>query len=254
MNLNRNVVLGLIFGGAALFSGCGPKYPKCENDEHCKEKGEFCVNALCQQCRDNSHCSGPGMMCASGKCDRKPGYCDDSVACPGNQKCRENDCGPECLASDECGAGKMCQSGGCVAKPECGEGADNPMCPPAQDCQSGRCQCKVVSCNMSDPVYFDFDEYALRSDQKAKLDGVASCLKNNSLSADVEGHADERGTEEYNLALGQKRADGAKKYLVNLGVKGDKLGAKSFGEERPVTSGSSEDSWSKNRRADISSK
>ncbi|MSP72313.1 MAG: hypothetical protein EXR76_09040, partial [Myxococcales bacterium] len=77
MNLNRNVVLGLIFGGAALFSGCGPKYPKCENDEHCKEKGEFCVNALCQQCRDNSHCSGPGMMCASGKCDRKPGYCDD---------------------------------------------------------------------------------------------------------------------------------------------------------------------------------
>lgn len=255
MSANRNLFLGLVLGGAALsFAGCGPKYPKCENDEHCQEKGEFCVNGLCQQCRDNSQCTGPGQICASGKCERKPGYCDASIACPGNQKCRDNECGPECLNNDECGAGKYCSNGGCIEKPQCGDGADNPMCPPGQECTAGRCQMKVASCNMNDPVYFDYDKYALRGDQKEKLDGIAICLKNNSLSASVDGHCDERGTEEYNLALGQKRADTAKKYLTNLGVGADKLNSVSYGESQPLTSGSSEDAWGKNRRVEVHSK
>ena len=107
---------------------------------------------------------------------------------------------------------------------------------------------------MNDPVYFDYDKYALRGDQKEKLDGIAICLKNNSLNASVDGHCDERGTEEYNLALGQKRADTAKKYLTNLGVGADKLNSVSYGESQPMTSGSSEDSWGKNRRVEVHSK
>jgi peptidoglycan-associated lipoprotein len=255
MSSNRNLFLGLIVGGAAIvFGGCGPKYPKCENDEHCQEKGEFCVNGLCQQCRDNSQCSGPGMVCASGKCERKPGYCDDTIACPGNQKCRDSECGAECINNDECGAGKFCQAGSCAEKPQCGENADNPMCPPGQDCLGGRCQMKVASCNMADPVYFDFDKYNLRADQREKLDGIAACLKSNGLSANVDGHCDERGTEEYNLALGQKRADTAKKYISNLGVASDKLNSVSYGETQPVSAGSTEDAWSKNRRVEVRSR
>ncbi len=256
MKLSQNVFLGLLVGGASLvFGGCGPKYPKCENDEHCQEKGEFCVNGLCQECRENSQCEGPGMMCAGGKCQRKPGYCDATITCPGDQKCRDSECGPQCLSNDECGAGQMCQGGSCVAKPQCGDGADNPACPEGSECVSGTCRVKLVSCNLGgDPVYFDFDKANLRPDQKAKLDGVAACLKNNSLSAQVGGHADERGTEEYNLALSQKRADAASSYLVKSGVSKDKLSAVGFGENNPLSSGSSEDAWSKNRRVEVDSK
>lgn len=255
MSSNRKIFLGLVLGGAALsFVGCGPKYPKCENDEHCAEKGEFCVNGLCNQCRDNSHCKGAGQICAGGHCEMKPGYCDANVSCPGSQKCRDNECGPECLNNDECGAGKMCSNNACMDKPQCGEGADNPMCPPGQDCTAGRCQMKVVSCNINEPVFFDFDKYNLRADQREKLDGVAACLKSNGLSAAVDGHADDRGTEEYNLALGQKRADTAKKYITNLGVGADKLNSVSYGESQPIASGSSEDAWSRNRRVEVHSK
>ena len=103
MNPTRRLLFAMVLGGSALLvSGCGPTYPKCENDGHCREKGEYCLQGTCQECRDNSHCEGPGMMCAAGKCQRQPGYCDENVACPGNQKCRGNQCGPECLGDDEC--------------------------------------------------------------------------------------------------------------------------------------------------------
>jgi peptidoglycan-associated lipoprotein len=149
----------------------------------------------------------------------------------------------------------MCQGGSCVAKPQCGDGADNPACPDGQECQGGTCRVKLVSCNLGgDPVFFDFDKANLRNDQRVKLDGVAACLKNNNLSAQIGGHADERGTEEYNLALSDKRASTAKAYLVKTGVSNDKLSAVGFGETNPVASGSSEDAWSKNRRVEVDSK
>lgn len=255
MSGNRKLFLGLVLGGAAFsFVGCGPKYPKCENDEHCAEKGEFCVNGLCQQCRDNSHCKGAGQMCAGGHCEMKPGYCDANIACPGSGKCRDNECGPECLNNDECGAGKMCQNSACVSKPECGEGADNPMCPPGSDCQGGRCAVKIASCNTRDPVYFEFDKYNLQKTEQEKLDGVAACLKSNDLGAGVDGFADDRGTEEYNLALSQKRADTAKKYLSNLGVKADKLTSVGNGETTRFGEGESDSAWKENRRVQVQSK
>jgi peptidoglycan-associated lipoprotein len=101
-------------------------------------------------------------------------------------------------------------------------------------------------------VFFAFDEATLTKDAQEKLTAVADVLSRHpELDVKIEGNADERGTAQYNLALGQKRADSVKKYLANLGVKGEQIKAVSFGSEKPVDPGHGEDAWAKNRRADV---
>ena len=99
-------------------------------------------------------------------------------------------------------------------------------------------------------IHFDFNKSNIRPDAREVLKGNADYfLKNSAASIVVEGHCDERGTAEYNMALGQRRAVEAKKYLVNLGVKESKMKTISYGKERPAVIGSDESSWSQNRRA-----
>ena len=99
-------------------------------------------------------------------------------------------------------------------------------------------------------VYFDFDSYDLRADARATLKANAEWLKNNpSARVEIEGHCDERGTNEYNLALGAKRAQAAKDYLATLGIPAERLSTISYGEEVPVCRDQTEDCWQKNRRA-----
>ena len=101
-----------------------------------------------------------------------------------------------------------------------------------------------------DVIYFDTDKYDIDSDDAAALRQQAQyLLQYRNVHATVEGHADERGTREYNLALGDRRANAAKNYLVSLGVPADRLTTISYGKERPVALGSDEASWAKNRRA-----
>lgn len=98
-------------------------------------------------------------------------------------------------------------------------------------------------------VYFDFDDSTIRSDQTSVLEGNAQFFKNNSgVRSNVEGHCDERGTNEYNLALGDRRAKATKNYLVNLGVDPARMNTISFGEEKPVCSAHDESCWWQNRR------
>jgi len=101
-------------------------------------------------------------------------------------------------------------------------------------------------------IYFAFDDYSLSEQAKKTLIENAAWLINNSKKTIIiEGHCDERGTEEYNIALGERRANSAKRYLINLRVKPDQLSTISYGEERPVDSGHDEDAWAKNRRAEF---
>jgi len=100
------------------------------------------------------------------------------------------------------------------------------------------------------PVFFDFDSYALRDDARAALDADAKLLRDNpSVQITIEGHCDERGTVEYNQALGEKRAQAARDYLVGAGVDGQRIQIISYGKERPFAMGSDEASWQQNRRA-----
>ncbi|MCJ7772964.1 MAG: peptidoglycan-associated lipoprotein Pal [Desulfobacterales bacterium] len=102
---------------------------------------------------------------------------------------------------------------------------------------------------VNDDIFFAFDSSALSQEAKHTLLRKDYWMKNNTgPSVIIEGHCDERGTNEYNLALGERRALSAKNYLVNLGIDKSKLDTVSYGEERPVDSGSNEAAWQKNRR------
>ena len=101
-------------------------------------------------------------------------------------------------------------------------------------------------------VFFDFDKTNLTSKSLQTLKSVANALNDNpDLDVVLAGHADERGTREYNLALGQRRAEAVSDYLVLNGIKKDRITVKSFGEERPISLGQDEESYSKNRRVEI---
>jgi peptidoglycan-associated lipoprotein len=101
-------------------------------------------------------------------------------------------------------------------------------------------------------VYFDFDRSTIRSADQSKIEVVADHLKSNPMhKVKVEGHADERGTEGYNLALGERRALSVRDYLINLGISPDRVGTTSFGELQPAELGQNEAAWAANRRAEF---
>ena len=104
----------------------------------------------------------------------------------------------------------------------------------------------------SSTVYFAFDDYTLSGETQDQLAALANYLKQNSGAVvQVEGHCDERGSIEYNLALGQRRAASVKDYLEQMGVDSNRITTISYGEERPAVEGHNEDAWSKNRRAEF---
>lgn len=100
-------------------------------------------------------------------------------------------------------------------------------------------------------VYFDFDRFDIRADARPVLRANADAIGKASGVVTIEGHCDERGSSEYNLALGERRANAVKRYLVDLGVSSSKLRTVSFGEERPAVQGHDESAWRYNRRADF---
>ena len=101
-------------------------------------------------------------------------------------------------------------------------------------------------------VYFEYDKFNLTAKSIQALRGVSDLMQRNSkITLSIEGHADERGTREYNLALGQRRAESVADYLISNGVKRNRLSVKSYGEERPLALGSNDSAWSKNRRVEL---
>jgi peptidoglycan-associated lipoprotein len=101
-------------------------------------------------------------------------------------------------------------------------------------------------------IYFDFDSSTLRPDARESLQANAAYLKSNgSVAVVIEGNTDERGSNEYNLALGKRRAEAAYKYLIDSGIPASRLSTVSFGEEKPAVEGHNELAWAKNRRDDF---
>jgi len=102
------------------------------------------------------------------------------------------------------------------------------------------------------PVYFAYDSSQINPSERFKIEEVANHLRNNaSVSIIVEGHCDERGSREYNLALGERRALAVRAYLIGLGIDGSQIQTKSYGEEKPAAYGHDEEAWSANRRAEF---
>jgi peptidoglycan-associated lipoprotein len=104
--------------------------------------------------------------------------------------------------------------------------------------------------NVGDRVFFELDSSTLDTEAQGTLDRQSAWLKKYpNVNVTVEGHCDERGTREYNLALGERRAAAAKKYLVGLGIPSSRISTISYGKERPAVVGSDESTWGQNRRA-----
>ena len=111
---------------------------------------------------------------------------------------------------------------------------------------------KTSSTSELKTVYFDFDKYVIRKDQTSAADSLVETLKANpALKIQIQGNTDDRGSSEYNLALGTRRANSLKKYLVAHGISEDKVTTVSYGKERPAVQGNDESAWSKNRRDDV---
>jgi len=107
-----------------------------------------------------------------------------------------------------------------------------------------------LAARVGDRIFFDSDRSDLRTDARRTVEGWAGWLRQNpTVAATIEGHADERGTREYNLALGERRAAAARNFLISQGIEARRLSTVSFGKERPTVLGSTEQAWSQNRRA-----
>ncbi|HHW96498.1 MAG TPA: OmpA family protein [Myxococcota bacterium] len=242
-----------VAAGAMMFSACGKKYPNCDTDKECASHGEYCVEGKCVQCRTNAHCSGDGpcAFCGAGNACQTP-VGNPGDCCTSNENCMNGKCFKtsgatgvcaQCATTEDCGAGMKCVGGNCVPQGECGPGL--PDCPEGKICQNG--VCIVDECRLA-PIYFDFDDDAISVDARTTLNKNYECMKEKGLPVLIVGHCDERGDDQYNMALGTKRARAGQKFLIKLGAKRKDVKISSKGEEEPVCTESYEGCWSRNRR------
>jgi peptidoglycan-associated lipoprotein len=137
----------------------------------------------------------------------------------------------------------------CASKKETGAGTAAAPAPMEKATGPAPDSIEYFNTVVGNTVNYDYDKYDLRSDAQAILRGQAAWLNQNpSRTVTVEGHCDERGTREYNLGLGERRANAVKQYLVSLGVSAGRLKTISYGKERPICVSSDESCWAKNRR------
>jgi len=217
--MRRTSVLAAL-AAVAVLTACPspPKNGECKSAKDCESQagfGKVCLSGQCVECAADADCKD-GFTCQANKCQPRP----VPVAVSAEPK-------PECAADGDCGSGKGCQGGKCVSTVD-------PAC--------------------ADPaaftVNFDYDQATIGGESAAKLQKLAACLaKSPARKMKVEGHCDDRGTTQYNLALGKKRAEATRKYLVDLGVS-TRIETSSFGKEQPLCREATDACWARNRRAE----
>ena len=228
--MRRALLTALAAASLATLAGCPakPKNGECKTSKDCESQegfGKVCVEGRCQECGADTDCK-EGFVCRQNKCMPKP----------------------ECTKDAECGEGKRCQNERCVAAVD--EEAERRRRMAEEEAAR-----RAVPAECADPaaftIRFGFDQSTLTPEAQGTLQKLADCLKRAPpRKVTVEGHCDERGTTQYNIALGARRAEAARKYVVDLGT-GTKLDTVSYGKERPICTESNEECWAKNRRAEF---
>lgn len=275
--------LGSLFAGPALFTvlavgalastGCKPDYPACKKDKHCNEEaGEKCVDKVCQNCVTDEECVGKGpngenLKCVEFRCDEgqisdgtggagQGSPCADTIECANGLVCKGGIC-DYCATDAECPEGLcdlntgMCSTGPanggqCQTDDECSmdEICDGGMCVFAGDYgNEGEVLCELQA------VFFGFDSPTLSPETQSQLEAAAACISEQGRLVYLEAHADPRGTEEYNILLTDKRGQGVKSFLVNLGVAAENMQVISKGSLE--AQGSDESSWAQDRRVEF---
>jgi peptidoglycan-associated lipoprotein len=234
----------------AMGAACSTRtYPKCDNDSECNVEGHkgVCIDGTCQECGKDADCQ-TGFRCEKNRCVPKP-ECQTDAECTSPKVCRNERCVLECGQDADCTGGQICKNNRCTPKAPCTHDSE---CGPKGKCLEGKCASAMGPCTL-DSVHFAYNESALDDQAKATLQKNADCMKSNPPvgKVTVEANCDERGTEEYNLHLGQRRADAASKYVVNLGISKAQLKTISYGKDKPICTDSNEGCWSQNRRVDF---
>jgi peptidoglycan-associated lipoprotein len=226
----------LVAAASLLFAlslgGCPskkPKNPACEGDDDCKD-GKVCINKECRACTDDLQCDGG--KCNAGKCEAAAG-CKADSECAAGQVCKAGTC-TACVGDGDCGPGGKCSAGACERPKKC---ARDEECEDDEDCINGVCinpgapvDAGSVSCTLN-TVYFAFDDASIAATERERLDGNATCVeKNPSRSVYLVGHTDGSGTDEYNIALSERRAQSVADYLARLGVDPAKMSVVPKGE------------------------
>jgi len=241
----------LIFAWVLLGSaGCPQKPGTCKKDKDCKP-GERCIAGKCQQCGEDKHCP-QGQQCINGQCKKKAGYCDTQKDCPDGQICKDHLC-QACQADKECPSGR-CVKGRC-AEQMAGTCKVDDDCKDEEVCKDGRCVAAPKPytgpslCALK-TVYFAFNKAEIRRGDLKSLEENAKCIQSvKDRKVHLNGHCDPRGTEEYNLALSNQRAQSVKRYLESLGVQGARLHVVPKGELEAT--GTDEAGWEKDRKVEF---
>jgi peptidoglycan-associated lipoprotein len=226
----------------AFTGGCGdkPKGPNCKVDKDCKSP-LVCSSNKCVECRDDSQCS-KGKKCVANACIVKP-QCEKDDQCPAGQVCQAGACKP-CASDGECGPGGRCEAGQCQRPKKCTQNED---CADDEDCINGLCLRADGGSNVDagcqlQTIYFAFDDSSIQTSERDRLDGNNSCIgKNKEQSVLVIGHTDTSGTEEYNIALSERRAQSVADYLSRLGTDPAKMQVVPKGETEPTGLGDDKD-------------
>ena len=223
--MRRALMVAVSATALVALSGCPskPKRGECKTSADCAQQegfGKVCVEGRCQECGTDTDCR-EGFVCRGNACVPKP----------------------ECAADADCPQGKRCEGGTCVAPPADAGGGE------AGGADAGAAaECSDAA---AFTVQFGFDQATLDGAAQGNLQRLADCLKKAPAArVTITGHADERGTTQYNVALAARRAEAARKYLADLGS-GGKLETVSLGEEKPLCSEATEDCWARNRRAEF---
>ncbi len=221
MRSTRLTLLMIFLGSAFLVGACGNKklkYPACGGDKDCKE-GEHCINKQCLQCGDDSHCED-GEKCVAGAC-KAPEKKSEAV---------DNDPRKKCTTDEECEDDEDCIDGRC-SRPWKGNSGDD------------------LSCQLK-AVFFGFDQAAIPDEARNGLEKSSDCIKEaKDRGVYLVGHTDPRGTEEYNIALSERRAQTVANYLARLGI--DPVRFRVIPKGETEASGTEESTYQQDRRVEL---
>ena len=243
--MDKKVLIAAVAGLGLLLAfatSCGdhPKGPSCKTDKECKN-GQVCADNKCVACKSDGQC-GTGKRCSAGACIAAV-ECNSDHDCTGGRVCQGGKC-TACIADSDCGADGHCVTGACKKK-TCAKDED---CADDEDCVGGICKKAVAQTNPADvtcqlsTVYFSFDDSSIQESERERLSSDSQCIeKTKGKGVFLVGHTDTSGTEEYNIALSERRAQAVADYLARLGSDPARLQVVPKGETEPTGMGDDKD-------------